>query len=145
MPSKLENIVNLYSETLSDISRSSENWASFLLSASANYKYGFQDQVLIFVQRPDATACADIQTWNKQVKRWVNKGAKGIALLNEVNGRNSLKHVFDVSDTHNYYGTKLNLWKVEDKYNDEIVESLEGRFGNLEKKSDLANAIISAS
>ena len=87
MPSKLENIVNLYSETLSNISRSSENWASFLLSASANYKYGFQDQVLIFVQRPDATACADIQTWNKQVKRWVNKGAKGIALLNEANGR----------------------------------------------------------
>lgn len=145
MPSKLENIVNLYSETLSNISRSSENWASFLLSASANYKYGFQDQVLIFVQRPDATACADIQTWNKQVKRWVNKGAKGIALLNEANGRTYLRHVFDVSDTHNYYGTKLNLWKVEDKYNDEIVESLEGRFGTLENKSDLANAIISAS
>lgn len=145
MPSKLENIVNLYSETLSDISRSSENWASFLLSASSNYKYGFQDQVLIFVQRPDATACASIETWNKQVKRWVNKGAKGIALLNEVNGRNTLKHVFDVSDTHNYYGTKLNLWKVEDKYKDEIIESLEARFGALENKSDLASAIISAS
>lgn len=145
MPSKLENIVNLYSETLSDISRSSENWASFLLSASANYKYGFQDQVLIFVQRPDATACADIETWNKQVKRWVNKGAKGIALLNESNGRTYLRHVFDVSDTHNYYGTKLNLWNVEDKYKDEIIESLEGRFGTLENKSDLANAIISAS
>lgn len=145
MPSKLENIVSLYSETLSDISKSSENWASFLLSASVNYKYGFQDQVLIFVQRPDATACADIQTWNKQIKRWVNKGAKGIALLNEVNGRNILKHVFDVSDTHNYYGTKLNLWKVEDKYNDEIVDSLEARFGTLENKSDLAQAIISAS
>ena len=145
MPSKLENIVNLYSETLSDISRSSENWASFLLSASANYKYGFQDQVLIFVQRPDAIACADIETWNKKVKRWVNKGAKGIALLNEIDGRTTLKYVFDVSDTHNYYGTNLNLWNIEDKYKDEIIESLEARFGNLENKSNLAQAIISAS
>ncbi len=145
MPSKLENIVSLYSETLSDISRSSKNWTSFLLSASANYKYGFQDQVLIFVQRPDATACANIETWNKQVKRWVNKGAKGIALLNEENGRTTLRHVFDVSDTHNYYGTKLNLWKVENKYKEEIIESLEARFGTLENKTSLAEAIISAS
>lgn len=145
MPSKLENVVNLYSETLSDISRSSENWTSFLLSASANYKYGFQDQVLIFVQRPDATACADIETWNKKVKRWVNKGAKGIALLNEENGRTTLRHVFDVSDTHNYYGTKLNLWKVENKYKEEIIESLEAGFGTLENKTSLAEAIISAS
>ena len=102
MPSRLENIVNIYKDTLSNISRSPENWTSFLISASNNYKYSFKDQVLIFVQRPEAIACADIDTWNKRVRRWVNKGAKGIALLDEVNGRSTLKYVFDVADTHNY-------------------------------------------
>jgi hypothetical protein len=145
MPSKLENITNLYNETLSDISGSSENWTSFLITASNNYKYNFAEQILIFTQRPEATACADIDTWNKQVKRWVNKSAKGIALLSEVNGRCILRYVFDVSDTHNYYGTKLNLWKVEDEYENEIIESLESRFGTLENKTNLAQAIISAS
>ena len=145
MPSKLQNTVSLYNETLKEISRSPENWASFLITASNNYKYNFANQVLIFVQRPDATACADIDTWNKKVKRWVNKGAKGIALLEEKNGQNYLKHVFDVSDTHNYRGTKLNLWKVDEKYNDDIIESLEAQFGDLENKSSLAEAIISAS
>lgn len=80
---KLQNTVSLYNETLKEISRSPGNWASFLITASNNYKYNFANQVLIFVQRPDATACADIGTWNKKVKRWVNKGAKGIALLEE--------------------------------------------------------------
>ena len=145
MPSKLQNTVSLYNETLKEISRDPENWASFLITASNNYKYNFANQVLIFVQRPEATACADIDTWNKKVKRWVNKGAKGIALLEEKNGQNYLKHVFDVSDTHNYRGTQLNLWKVDDKYNDDIIESLEAQFGDLENKSNLAEAIISAS
>ena len=145
VPSKLKNIVDLYNETLSDICRSPENWASFLITASNNYKYNFADQVLIFLQRPDATACADIDTWNKKVKRWVNKGAKGIALIEEINGQNRLRHVFDVSDTHNYRGTKLNLWQVENKYNEDIIETLEARFGDLENKTDLAEAIISAS
>ena len=145
VPSKLKNIVDLYNETLSDICRSPENWASFLITASNNYKYNFADQVLIFLQRPDATACADIDTWNKKVKRWVNKGAKGIALIEEINGQNRLRHVFDVSDTHNYRGTKLDLWQVENKYNEDIIETLEARFGDLENKTDLAEAIISAS
>ena len=145
MPSKLQNTVSLYNETLKEISRSPENWASFLITASNNYKYNFANQVLIFVQRPEATACADIDTWNKKVKRWVNKGAKGIALLEEKNGQNYLKHVFDVTDTHNYRGTQLNLWKVDEKYKDDIIESLEAQFGDLENKSNLAEAIISAS
>jgi N12 class adenine-specific DNA methylase len=145
MPSKLQNVVNIYNETLSDMSKSPENWASFLITASNNYKYNFAEQVLIFVQRPDATACADIDTWNSKVKRWVNKGAKGIALLEEINGYNRLRHVFDVSDTHNYRGTKLNLWQVNENYHNEIIETLEARFGELENKSNLAQAIISAS
>lgn len=145
MTSKIKNIEKLYKDTLLEISRSSENWTSFLLSASSNYKYNFQNQVLIFIQRPDATACADIETWNNRVKRWVNKGSKGIAILNEVNGKNTLKYIFDVSDTHNYYGTKLNMWRAEEKYQNEIIETLESSFGMLENKSNFAEAIISAS
>ena len=145
MPSKLQNTVSLYNETLKEISRSPENWASFLITASNNYKYNFANQVLIFVQRPDATACADIDTWNKKVKRWVNKGAKGIALLEENSGKNYLKYVFDVSDTHNYRSTNLNLWKIDERYQKNIIESLEAQFGDLENKSNLTEAIISAS
>ncbi len=143
MPSKLQSVTQLYKDTLKDINNSPENWASFLITASNNYKYSFDEQVLIFAQRPEATACADIDTWNDKVKRWVNKGAKGIALLDEVNDK--LRYVFDVSDTHNYRGTKLNLWKVDKKYNEEIIETLEANFGELENKIDLAEAIISAS
>ncbi len=145
MPSKLQSITQLYKDTLKDISNSSENWASFLITASNNYKYSFDEQILIFAQKPDAIACADIDTWNAKVKRWVNKGAKGIALLDEVSGYNKLRYVFDVSDTHNYRGTKLNLWKVDKKYDEEIIETLEANFGDLENKIDLAEAIISAS
>lgn len=142
MPSKLQNITELFNTTLKEISNNPENWTSFLITASNNYKYAFDEQVLIFAQKPEATACADIDTWNKKVKRWVNKGAKGIALLQDFNG---LRHVFDVSDTHNYRGTKLKLWKIDSKYNEEIIETLEANFGELENKSDLAEAIISAS
>ena len=145
MPSKLQNITELYNLVLNDINKAPENWASFMITASNNYKYTFDEQVLIYAQKPNATACADIETWNNRVKRWVNKGAKGIALLQEVDGHNRLRHVFDVSDTHNYRGTKLDLWKVEESYKDEIIETLEARFGELENKTDLAQAIISAS
>ena len=141
MPSKLQNTVSLYNETLKEISRSPENWASFLITASNNYKYNFANQVLIFVQRPDATACADIDTWNKKVKRWVNKGAKGIALLEEKNGQNYLKHVFDVSDTHNYKGTPYKLWSVEEKYQMDIIESLDATFGAESENLDLSTSI----
>ncbi len=82
------------------------------------------------------------ENYKTNKRRNVNKGAKGIALLEEKNGQNYLKHVFDVSDTHNYRGTKLNLWKVDEKYNDDIIESLEAQFGDLENKSSLAEAII---
>ena len=145
MPSKLQNTVSLYNETLKEISRSPENWASFLITASNNYKYNFANQVLIFVQRPEATACADIDTWNKKVKRWVNKGAKGIALLSIENGRNVLRHVFDISDTHSGINKEFKLWEIKPSYENGIIETLENSFGNLEVKSNLAEAIYSAS
>ena len=100
MASKLKLISELYEETIENISSESDNWRLFLKCASMNYKYNFSEQLLIYAQKPNAIACAELETWNKDLKRWVNKGAKGIALLNDDNGYLKLRYVFDVSDTH---------------------------------------------
>ena len=83
MASKLKLISELYEETIENVSSESENWRLFLKCASMNYKYNFSEQLLIYAQKPNAVACAELETWNKDLKRWVNKGAKGIALLND--------------------------------------------------------------
>ena len=93
--------------------RVQESWIKFLNTASNNYKYSFNEQVLIYAQKPNATACADIETWNKKLRRWVNKGAKGIALLSIENGRNVLRHVFDISDTHSGINKEFKLWEIK--------------------------------
>lgn len=144
MPSKLQNILELYSDTLNNITKSPEEWISFLMSAANNYKYNFDEQVLIYVQRPDAIACADIETWNTKVKRWVSKGSKGIALVDYNNGIAKLRHVFDISDTYDRYNKPFSLWKVEEKHYNEIIERLEARFGELEVKENLGQSIISS-
>ena len=144
MASKYDMITQLYESTIFSVAKNPDNWMSFLAEVSPHYKYQFDEQILIYAQRPDARACADIDTWNKKVGRWVNRGAKGIALFNEDNSFMKLKYVFDVSDTHDRYGRNLKLWQVEEKYNEEIIESLESRFGELENKETLEQAIISA-
>lgn len=141
---KEKQITQLYIETLEDVGRNADNWISFLKRASYNYKYKFDEQILIYAQKPDAVACAETTIWNKKLKRWVNKGAKGIALITEKDGELGLRFVFDVSDTNsNVYGRKLKLWKVEEKYTEDIIETLEDRFGTMEDKSNLPFAIIS--
>lgn len=141
---KEKQITELYIETIKDVGKNAENWISFLKRASYNYKYKFDEQILIYAQKPDAVACAETTIWNKKLKRWVNKGAKGIALITEKEGELGLRFVFDVSDTNsNVYGRKLKLWKVEEKYTEDIIEALEDRFGTMEDKSNLPFAIIS--
>ena len=141
---KEKQITQLYIETLEEVSRNADNWISFLKRASYNYKYKFDEQILIYAQRPDAVACAETTIWNKKLKRWVNKGSKGIALITEKDGELGLRFVFDVSDTNsNVYGRKLKLWQAEEKYTDSIIEALEDRFGTMEDKSNLPLAIIS--
>lgn len=141
---KEKQITQLYIETLEDVSKNADNWISFLKRASYNYKYKFDEQILIYAQRPDAVACAETTIWNKKLKRWVNKGSKGIALITEKDGELGLRFVFDVSDTNsNVYGRKLKLWQAEEKYTDDIIEALEDRFGIMEDKSNLPLAIIS--
>lgn len=144
MANKLRNITELYSDTLKDISTNPNEWLSFLECAAMNYKYSFSDQVLIYAQKPNASACAEIETWNKSLKRWVNKGATGIALLSENNGNTYLRYVFDVSDTNSRHGKNIVLWSVTKPYEEYVIEALENRYGELEDNSNIAQAIISS-
>ena len=145
MANKLRLITDLYGETLTQISDSPNEWMKFLITASNNYKYSFNDQVLIYAQRPEAKACADIDTWNRNVGRWVNRGSKGIALINYDKGYTSLKYVFDVADTNSKYGKSFRLWSIPKLYEIDVIESLENKYGELEDKNNLAEAIKSVS
>lgn len=142
MASKLQNICALSDEvgkSLSDY----EKWTAFLKSAAWQYKYPFQDQILIYAQRPDATACASIDIWNKQLKSWINRGAKGIALLREGDRGQYLDYVFDISDTHSN-NAPVRLWQYNSRFDGAIIETLENSFGELKSKSSITDAVISA-
>lgn len=143
MATKYKIITELYTETLDNFNRNTDSWLSFLDCASMNYKYPFQDQVLIYAQKPTARACADIETWNRTLKRWVNKGAKGIALLTEENGYPHLKYVFDVADTNSRYNNQIKLWSVNPKYEPNIIEAMENKYGELDNKENLSQSLIS--
>lgn len=139
---KITETRKLYKETLKELTKTEENWISFLDSSSWNFKYDFADQILIYAQRPEATACADIETWNNKVKRWINKNANGIFIFdNNENSQYPFKLVFDVSDTHNYKGTPYKLWSVEEKYEMDIIESLDATFGVESENLDLSTSI----
>jgi len=144
LATKLQLITELSERTARSVTRSHANWTSFLKTAAHNYKYPFQDQLLIYAQRPDATACAPIEVWNGKLGRWVNKGAKGIALIDDSGSRLRLRHVFDVSDTNSRYNRPVLLWEMRDKYAKAVTESLENTFGDLDDKNDLPSALVSA-
>ena len=143
MASKLQNICALSDEvgkSLSDY----EKWTAFLKSAAWQYKYSFQDQLFIYAQRPDATACASIDVWNKRLKSWINRGAKGIALLREGDRGQYLDYVFNISDTHSLDNTRVRLWQYNSRFDEAIIETLENSFGELKSKSSITDAVISA-
>lgn len=143
MASKLQNISALSNEigkSLADY----EKWTAFLKSAAWQYKYSFQDQLFIYAQRPDATACASIDVWNKRLKSWINRGAKGIALLREGDRGQYLDYVFDISDTHSLDNTRVRLWQYNSRFDEAIIETLENSFGELKSKSSITDAVISA-
>ncbi len=144
MPNKYQITNEIAKKTLKDITSNPNKWMEFLETASNNYKYDFNEQILIYAQKPNATACADIETWNKRLKRWVNRSAKGIALISIENGRTILRHVFDISDTHSGIKQDLKLWEVKESYHNGIVETLENSFGELAIKDNLGESIYSA-
>ena len=144
MANKMQLITELSNNIINEITNTPENWLSFLDTASNNYKYSFNEQILIYAQRPDATVCTDIDTWNKRLHRWIKKGSKGIALITNDNGIQGLRHIFDISDTYDNYGRNVYIWQVENGAENEIIETLENRFGELDNKNNLAEAIINS-
>jgi len=140
---KIIEVRKLYKETLNRITKNEENWLSFLDSAAWAFKYDFTDKILIYAQRPDAKACAELKIWNNKCKRWVNKNSKGIFIMSkDENSKYPFKLVFDVSDTHNFQGTDYKLWEVKSEYENKIIETLEVRFGAESKEKSLSQSII---
>lgn len=144
MPNKLQMITELSNETIKEIAKSPRKWIDFLDTASNNYKYSFNDQILIYAQRPNAKVCAEMETWNRRLHRWIKKGAKGIALLQNKNGYLALRHVFDISDTYDKFERPFNPWTIPKGSEQQIIESLENSFGTLEFKDNLEDAIVSS-
>ena len=141
MASKYQIIVGMAEHTARDITQNPDNWMSFLTTAASNYKYKFKDQILIHAQKPNATACAEIETWNR-LGRWVNKGTKGIALLSDKDIPYRLRHVFDVSDTNTRVGAHISLWQMRGQYTEAVTEALENSFGAVESKGGLASTLL---
>lgn len=146
MASKFQFITELYRATLAELTGDYESWTGFLRSACYNYKCPFDEQVLIYAQRPDATAVLELEKWNRQFGRWVNAGATGIAVIDEARGKGWMKHYFDITDTH---ATRISrpvpIWSMEPAYTEPVIETLEATFGTLAEKDDLPDAILSAS
>ena len=138
-------LTELYRETQRKVTAPSE-WQAFLAAACRNYRLTFDEQLLVYAQRPDATAVLEIERWNRQFGRWVNRGANGIAVFDgEHNGKPRLKYYFDISDTHEArFPRPVPLWTVREEYAPDIIETLENSFGELEHKEDLGAALLSA-
>ena len=146
MASKFQFITELYSRTLTRLTGDYENWTGFLRAACYNYKCPFDEQVLIYAQRPDATAVLELEKWNRQFGRWVNTGATGIAVMDEAHGKGRLKHYFDITDTHTTPVSRpVPIWSMEPAYTEQVIETLEATFGTLAEKDTLPDAILSAS
>lgn len=143
MAAKYQLITELYRRTGVAVAKNPQAWQGFLSSACRNYKCRFDEQLLIYAQRPDAVAVAKLETWNRQFKRWVNKDSKGIAVFDPKGRRNTLKYYFDVSDTHEgYYGSRpVPIWQMDKRYEQAVMERLSDRFGDVES-TDLASALM---
>ena len=141
MPSKYQIIVAMAADEAKSIVSNGEKYIAFLTTASNTYKYSFQDQVLIHAQKPGAIACADIDTWNR-LGRWVNRGTKGIALLVDTNTPYKLRYVFDLADTNSRTNKVVSLWKMQERYEDAVKESLGNSYGEEIQAMGMAQALI---
>ena len=146
MARKYDLISELYRRTAHAVVSDVQNWQAFLRCACRNYRLRFDEQLLIYAQRPDATAVLEIERWNDKFGRWVNRGAKGIAVFEDADrSRQRLTHYFDISDTHaSRYSRPVPIWDMKPEYTDDVIESLENTFGDLENKDSLADAVMSA-
>ena len=146
MARKYDLISELYNRTCKTVVSNPQNWQAFLASACRNYKLRYDEQLLVYAQRPDATAVLETEQWNKIFGRWVNRGARGIAVFADENrSRQRLTHYFDISDTHeSRYSRTVPIWDMRQEYEADVIETLESTFGEIENKSSLAEAIMGA-
>ena len=146
MARKYDLISELYNRTCKTVVSNPQNWQAFLASACRNYKLRYDEQLLVYAQRPDATAVLEIEQWNRIFGRWVNRGARGIAVFADENrSRQRLTHYFDISDTHeSRYSRTVPIWDMRQEYEADVIETLESTFGEIENKSSLAEAIMGA-
>ena len=143
MAKKPEPIVRLAAQTARQITANSGNYMAFLNTAAHNFKYSFRDQLLIFAQKPDATACAQTDFWNEH-GRWVNRGTTGIALLVDTERGYKLRHVFDMSDTNSREGRTIPIWQMKPQYEGAVIEALENSYGELAGKPDFGECLMAA-
>lgn len=146
MATRFELISALYDDVSKDVIRSPSNWQEFLKSSCNNYGLPFSEQLLVYAQKPDAVAVLPMASWNRRFGRWINKGAKGIALF-DVSNKNypRLKYVFDVSDTHEgEHAKEVPIWHMKDDYTNNVIKTLENVFSAVDNQSDLGSAVISA-
>ena len=147
MARKYELITELYQRTVSRMT-DPQVWQGYLSTACRNFRLPFSEQILVFAQRPDATAVLTIEgpnSWRRRFGRWVDKGATGIAVFDEQTGRSRIKYYFDISDTHEgRFPKPVPIWTMRPEFVPAVIETIENNFGNLEDKSDLASALISA-
>ncbi len=133
MANKLQYVSQLADQTAKAVTRNADGWKNYLTTASRLYKYSFDEQILIYAQRPDATACASMELWNEDMRRWVKAGSKGIALINKDGIRPRLTYVFDVSDTRPVCGAKMPyLWEMKEEYHAAVMDTLARRYGETE-------------
>ncbi|MBO5597034.1 MAG: DEAD/DEAH box helicase family protein [Oribacterium sp.] len=145
MARRYHEIKGLAEFTAKTIVSDEEQWKKFLHTAGHMYKYPFREQMLIYAQRPDATACASLELWNEKMNCWVNKGAQGIALIDEEGvHRSGLKYVFDVKDVHEarFIGRKPRLWSMEEEHKDYVIDSLEKIYGETDASRPFENRIM---
>lgn len=141
---KYHEISMLAGETAKQVSKNGEEWAKYLNTAARLYKYPFEDQMLIYAQRPDANACATMETWNEKMFCWVNRGAKGIALLDRESERPRLKYVFDVSDVHKArrIGKDPYLWELREEHKEAVLAQLEKTYGATDKQNTFEGRLM---
>lgn len=146
MARKYDLISELYNRTCKTVVMYPQNWEAFLRSACRNYKLRFDEQLLVYAQRPDATAVLEIERWNGSFGRWVNRGAHGIAVFEDADrSKQRLVHYFDISDTHeSRYSRPVPIWQMKPEYAEDIIDTLESTFGELDDKTNLEAAILSA-
>ena len=144
MARKYDEIKWLAQATAQDLSADAEKWKGFLTTAGRLYRYPFMDQLLIYAQRPDATACAELETWNQKMNCWVNRGSKGIALLDESSGRPRLRYVFDVSNVHPGWnvGRLPYIWQVRERNEQTVLNRLENIYGKTDESRPFGDRLV---